>query len=184
MDKSSNFGLSWRGIMKSSKAAVLAASFLLLFAFWLFLAGQERAGPAPVSGKEGESLIRKELFHQTSPERGLPRRNIFSPRSSSGPFGSSAVQIPGQTQAELSLGEEASAEEKTRPPEFSLALRYIGYIVSARQTIGLIFLDGQAQAVAEGEVIREGIRVGKITSVEIEVIFPDSTTKKFPLEGE
>jgi len=169
--------------MKSSKAVFLPLAFFLLSAFWLFMAAQEKTGQTPASEKEGESLIRKELLRQTSPEGELPKRNIFSPRSSSGPFVSSLAQVTGPGQVGLSPSEEISGE-KTSPPQFSLALRYIGYIESARRTIALIFLDGQAQAVAEGEVIREGIRVGRITPAEIEVIFPDSTTKKFSLEGE
>jgi flagellar basal body P-ring protein FlgI len=48
----------------------------------------------------------------------------------------------------------------------------------------LIILEGQVMAVAEGEVVSEGIRIGKITPQELEVIMPDSTTRKFSLEGE
>lgn len=69
-------------------------------------------------------------------------------------------------------------------PVLNINLRYIGFIRSSRKVIGLIILEGQVMAVAEGEVVSEGIRIGKVTAQEIEVIMPDSTTRKFPLEGE
>jgi hypothetical protein len=38
--------------------------------------------------------------------------------------------------------------------------------------------------VVEGEVISEGVRIGKIGREEIEVVLPDASTKTFSLEGE
>ena len=62
----------------------------------------------------------------------------------------------------------------------------MGYVDSAktRKIIGLIVFQGQARAVVEGEVISEGIRIGKISREEIEVVMPDSSTRTFSLEGE
>jgi hypothetical protein len=39
-------------------------------------------------------------------------------------------------------------------------------------------------AVVEGDVVGEGIRIGKVTRQQIEVVLPDSSTRTFSLEGE
>ncbi len=49
--------------------------------------------------------------------------------------------------------------------------------------IALIVLDGQPDAVREGEMIRPGFKLVKITPRDIEVSGPDSKTQKFSLEG-
>lgn len=185
--------------MKAFKTSALALLFCLLFGFSLVQApgqgrAQDQAGvktrveSAPTSPEKGDSFIRMDLLSLASPERDFPKRNIFAPRSSSGAFSSSLASsvsdVPDKNLGGLTGQEKETPVDQTTGPGFSFSLRYIGYIESARRTIGLIFLDGQAQAVAEGEVIREGIRVGRITPAEIEILFPDATTKTFSLEGE
>ncbi len=69
----------------------------------------------------------------------------------------------------------------------NINLRYIGFIEytkSSQKITALIILEGQPMAVVEGEVVFEGMRIGKISPQELEVIMPDSTTRKFSLEGE
>jgi multidrug efflux pump subunit AcrA (membrane-fusion protein) len=73
------------------------------------------------------------------------------------------------------------------PPAVTVNLRYIGYIESVkspRRLTALIILEGQAIPVREGEVVSEGVKIGKISPQEIEVILPDSSTRTFSLEGE
>lgn len=131
--------------------------------------------------KEKKSLIRKDLLQTQSGEMGLPKRNIFSPQSSS----RSQVGASFVASQKPQLGfEDEEQEEAQTPPTININLRYIGFIESPRKMIGLIILEGQAIAVAEGEVVSEGIRIGKITPQDLEVIMPDSMTRKFSLEGE
>jgi len=63
-------------------------------------------------------------------------------------------------------------------------LRYIGYVKSGQKIIALIFFEGEALAVEESEMISAGIRVGKVTSEEIELIDASSQKWKYSLEGE
>lgn len=131
--------------------------------------------------KEKKSLIRKDLLQTQSGEMGLPKRNIFSPQSSSrSQVGASFVA---SQKSQLGLEDEEQEEAQTAPA-ISINLRYIGFVESPRRMIGLIILEGQAIAVVEGEVISEGMRIGKVTAQEIEIIMPDSMTRKFSLEGE
>jgi len=171
--------------MKILRGWTLAVHVCLSLALSVFLYAQEEAVKIPGSPEEAKSFIRKDLLRLRPAESGLPRRNIFSPQSSSGPFSSSLLLVPGE--AREGPGQDEGAPQSGQKQEaagFAFNLRYMGYIESARRTIALIFLEGQALAVAEGEVIREGIRVGKISPAEIEILLPDSTARKFAIEGE
>lgn len=172
--------------MKFLRGWVLAVLFSLAPALCIFPGAREGAVKTPGSEEEEvKSFIRKDLLRSGAAESGLPKRNIFSPLSSFGPFSSSLLPLSGKAWEEPGQGEgETLSGQRQEAPGFSINLRYIGYIESARQTIGLIFLEGQALAVAEGEVIREGIRVGRISPAEIEILLPDSTARRFAIEGE
>lgn len=76
------------------------------------------------------------------------------------------------------------ADEDAAPPVIAVNLRYIGFIESAQRMIALVVFEGQAIAVVEGEVVGEGIRIGKITREQVEIVLPDSSTRLFSLEGE
>jgi hypothetical protein len=93
-----------------------------------------------------------------------------------GASGEPAAAVPG----------EPSETGPTAAPSISVDLRFIGYVDSprTRKIIGLVIFQGQARAVVEGEVISEGVRIGKIGREEIEVVLPDSSTRTFSLEGE
>jgi hypothetical protein len=149
-------------------------------------AGQAEV-PISSEGKKS-SLIRMDLL-RLSQEAGKPfRRNIFAPGQAAG-FPSHSIAPVSQVSPERQMSAEFQPrEEEARPevvaPAFNVNLRYVGFIVSARRLIALVILEGQALAVAEGEVVSEGVRIGKISVDEIEVILPDSSTRKFPLEGE
>jgi hypothetical protein len=135
-----------------------------------------------------------DLLGQAPAQIAPPKRNIFSPRTgpSSRP---EAVASVGEFRAagspSANPGEAAAvppaqaAAGSTAAPAFSIDLRFIGFVESqrTRKIIGLVIFQGKALAVDEGEVISEGIRIGKIRREEIEVILPDSSTKTFSLEG-
>jgi hypothetical protein len=155
---------------------------------WLF---SQAAGQAqdPISREAGKSnLIRMDLLRLSQGESRPFQRNIFAPGPAYGapsPSGAPVSQVSSERQVSPEFqpqGEEVRTEVVT--PAFSVNLRYVGFIVSARRLIALVILEEQALAVAEGEVVREGVRIGKISVDEIEVILPDSSTRKFPLEGE
>ena len=146
-------------------------------------AGQSTAKAS--AGKEPKSLIRKDLLQVQRGAVGLPKRNIFSPQSS--PRNSLQGDLGAAQKPQPGLGDEqneAHGEEAQAPPAMTINLRYIGFVESPRKRIGLIILEGQTMAVVEGDVISEGVRIGKVTAQEIEIIMPDSTTRKFSLEGE
>lgn len=164
--------------MRVSKGLALAAVFSLLTTFFLGAGVQEAASNASLK-EQSKSLIRMDLLRSQKAEAGLPRRNIFAPRSHSG----LSVSLRAQESAGLDAAENLSRKEQGQPA-FNVNLRYIGYIESPGRMIALIILEGQALAVAEGEVVIEGMRIGKISPTEIEVVMPDSTTRKFALEGE
>ena len=65
-----------------------------------------------------------------------------------------------------------------------LNLRYLGYVLSGRKTVGLIVFGGEALAVVEGDVITEGYTIGRVSPEEIEVLGPDQEPLMFSLEGE
>lgn len=173
--------------MRLSKAPAAMTLFLLAIALGLAQdkpsAGQE-AKPAP--SEEQKSLIRMDLLQLRKEETSLPQRNIFAPRAAA----SGAVDItrqgapvptlanPDQVSPALPEGQEAA------PPVQSVNLRYIGFIESARRMIALVLIEGRAVAVSEGEVVSEGVRVGKITREQVEIILADSSTRAFSLEGE
>jgi hypothetical protein len=141
-----------------------------------------------VSGKGKSGLVRMDLLRLSRGESSPFRRNLFAPGPAYGtptPPGVPVSQIPTEgleSQDFQPTGEDVPTEVVT--PAFNINLRYIGFIVSARRLVALILLDGQAFAVAEGEVVSEGVRIGKISVEEIEVVLPDSSTRKFSLEGE
>jgi hypothetical protein len=134
-------------------------------------------------------LIRMDLLERAKPESGQPTRNIFAPKQA---YDAPAVarqegQSPMLTPDLPSGVPQAPGQGGTEPPPapgISLDLRYIGFVNSPKKMIALIILQGQTLAVAEGEVVSEGIRIGKITKGILEVIMPDSSKRSFSLEGE
>jgi Tfp pilus assembly protein PilP len=129
----------------------------------------------------GKSLIRKDLLFEKREKLSPPRRNIFSPLAE------------GQVQAET-LPQEVGISQKGSSPSREDSevysdgakpdLRYIGYVKSGQKIIALIFFEGEALAVEESEMISAGLRVGKVTSEEIELIDASSQKWKYSLEGE
>lgn len=163
--------------MKAKK--IIPAFFIFFLSISLNMwAGEEKLqkkGPEE-SGKK--SLIRKELLLREKRELGTPRRNIFSlRRSASREIGANTVKLRYNPQKN-----EARPEGGGSP--LPLNIRYIGYIVSHEKIVGLIVFRGNAIAVEKGEVISEGVTVGEISLVEIEIIGSDSQKRRYSLEGD
>jgi hypothetical protein len=148
--------------------------------------------PKAAEESKAPSLIRMDLLGRAPAQMAPPKRNIFSPRT--GPAGLPQTAVPALGGAGLppvnpgaaAVSAAQAADQPAAAPVFSIDLRYIGFVRSqkTRKIIGLVIFQGQARAVVEGEVISEGVRVGKIGREQIEVILPDSSTRAFSLEGE
>ena len=145
------------------------------------------AKAAKAAAEKGvKSLVRRDLLTLKKTEAAPPKRNIFAPRI--GPSRPAEAAGPAQPQPapDFSAGGEPAEAKETAPapPVITVDLRYIGFIVSARRLVALVIFEGQAIAVVEGDVVGEGIRVGKVNREQVEVVLPDSSTRTFSLEGE
>jgi hypothetical protein len=110
-----------------------------------------------------------------------PKRNVFTMKSASVFEDLSPEEIKEKIEEALSTPDSLSEGENQSLP---LNLRYLGYVLSGRKTVGLIVFGGEALAVAEGDVITEGYTVGRVSPDEIEVLGPDQELLTFSLEGE
>ncbi len=163
--------------MRIFRALSLAAFLSLISSFFLPAVVQEAASSTPLK-EEAKSLIRLDLLRSEKTEAGLPRRNIFAPRSRF------HFPIPLHVRESIGPDESEPFPGEGGRPALSVNLQYIGFIESPKRIIALIIFEGKATAVAEGEVLSEGVRIGGISPTEIEIIMPDSTARKFSLEGE
>ncbi len=151
-------------------------------------AGQSRSRPStkPTPPEETNSLLRMDLLRLPQEEMTPPLRNIFAPGTRANPPQDIALQQAQELAPDDQGGETSALTEggTTAPPVMTVSLRYIGFIESSVRMIALVVFEGQPIAVVEGEVVGEGIRVGKITREQVEIILPDSSTRLFSLEGE
>lgn len=161
--------------MKTNATLLFSAVFLLGLISLLWAGGLKEERPA---GIEEKSLIRKELLARKKQELKPPRRNIFSLRNSP----QQEMMIP-PVSMKPRARESAMMDEK-RTDENWLNLRYIGHIISGQKVVALILLEGNVLTVEKGEVIAEGMVVGELTPLAIEIIGPDTEKRKYPLEGE
>ncbi len=145
------------------------------------VAGQTKKETGVKSPPTPTSLIRKDLLVHRSDELPLPKRNIFSPSEASPRTLPPPVIKPVSPPpvADAQGGDVTPAE----PSEPSLNLAYIGFVRAAKTMIALVVLDGQPMAVNEGEMVRPGYKLTKITPKEIEISLPDSKTQKFSFQG-
>jgi len=170
--------------MRVIRKAVAAVIFFL--SIGLFAARDKTpAELQPAGAKEMKSLVRKDLLQLKLQEAAPPKRNIFAPRPAAGRPGDTGQRIgpvpPLNVGADNPEGEEQAVEA---PPIMSVNLRYIGFISSPHRLVALIIFEGRAIAVSEGDVVGEGIRIGRVTREQVEVLLPDSSTRTFSLEGE
>lgn len=170
--------------MRASKILAVVLTF-----FWIGRvsagAAAEPSAPKSSAEKQKAGLIRMDLLQVQRGAVGVSKRNIFSPGTSSGTPVRAIIEGP--PSAVTAEQVETQGEEAQAPPLMNINLRYIGFIEytkSSQKITALIILEGQPMAVVEGEVVFEGMRIGKISPQELEVIMPDSTTRKFSLEGE
>jgi hypothetical protein len=171
--------------MRMTRSAVTVLVFVLAVGLCPAQAPTEAASKKETA-QAVRSLLRKDLLQVKKQDAAPPARNIFAPRSGSGRPVETAA--PGRPTAEVDLPavDEAAAADETAqaPPAPTVNLRYIGYIESPRRLVALVIFEGLAIAVVEGDVVGEGIRIGKVSSRQVEVILPDSSTRTFSLEGE
>jgi hypothetical protein len=163
----------------SEFAALLLAVGLSVH--WAFSQAEKKTA----EDKSVQRLVRADLLNSLKGETSPPKRNIFAPASSSArpPVGAvPAAGLPGAPFQAEQGGTPVNQEQP--PPTLPVNLRYVGFVVSSDRFVALIILEGQAVAVVEGEVVAEGLRIGKITTEEIEIILPDSSVRKYSLEGE
>jgi hypothetical protein len=168
-----------------SKPLVLTAMFVLVI---VSSVAQTRTQPSAKSSPAEESNIslRMDLLQLPQKEMTPPQRNIFAPRRNASGM-ADIVPQGGQCPVTDRLDRNTSVlpgEPIATPPVMTVNLRYIGFIESSRRMIALVVFEGQAVAVVEGEVVGEGVRIGKITREQVEAILPDSSTRAFSLEGE
>ena len=131
------------------------------------------------------SFIRKDLLRQPGAEEDLqpPLRNIFSPRRPGSPGqGRDFTGVNPTDPSADTIAEDMDAEVEDFVE--TIDIRYIGYIRSQARTVALIFFEGEAMAVKNGEIIGEDVRIVQITPSEIQYTGPDSLPKTVSLEGE
>lgn len=160
------------------KAKEIASAFFILFlsiglSIW---AGEEKLQK---KGLE-KGLIRKDLLLREKMELGNPVRNIFAlGRSVSREIERNPVKLRQNQQQNPTLPGKYEASSS-----LPLNIRYIGYVISDDKMVALIVFEGEALAVESGEVISEGVKIGKITPEEIEIVGSDSQKRRYVLEGE
>jgi hypothetical protein len=133
-----------------------------------------------------KSLILMDLLQRPQAEMAPPQRNIFAPGARQSRPADTVIPPGEQWTAEDDDAETTGIGEERlpAPPLMTVNLRYIGFIESSRRMIALLVIEGQAVAVFEGEVVGEGIRIGRVTREQVEIVLPDGSTKLFSLEGE
>ncbi len=160
------------------KAKEITSAFFILFlsiglSIW---AGEEKLQKKALE----KGLIRKDLLLREKMELGNPVRNIFTLRRSvSREIERNPVKLRQNQQQNPTLPGKYEASSS-----LPLNIRYIGYVISDAKMVALIVFEGDALAVEKGEVISEGVKIGKITPEEIEIIGSDSQKRRYYLEGE
>ena len=164
------------------RLGVVASLVLGLAAAWPQTPPQAK----PLSSERKPSLIRMDLLRLPQEDMTPPLRNIFAPGTRTSRPAESAFQESQMLPQDEQAGKTAvsALDGSMSPPVMTVNLRYIGFIESPQRIIALVVFGGQAMAVVEGEVVGEGIRIGRITRDEVEVVLPDSSTRLFSFEGE
>jgi len=164
------------------KAKDIRSAFFILFlsiglSVW---AGEEKLQKKGLETGGGKSLIRKDLLLREKIELGNPVRNIFTLRRSiSRQIERGPVRLPQNQKQNPPLPNKYEASSS-----LPVNIRYIGYVISDDKMVALIVFEGNAMAVESGEVMSEGVKIGKITPEEIEIIGSDSQKRRYYLKGE
>jgi len=164
------------------KAKDIRSAFFILFlsiglSVW---AGEEKLQKKGLETGGEKSLIRKDLLLREKIELGNSVRNIFTLRRSvNREIERNPVILQQNQQQNPALPNRYEAS-----PSLPVNIRYIGYVISADKMVALIVFEGNALAVEHGEVISEGVKIGKITTEEVEIVGSDSQKRRYYLEGE
>ena len=164
------------------KAKEITSAFFILFlsiglSVW---AGEEKVQKKGLETGGEKSLIRKDLLLREKIELGSPLRNIFTLRRS----------VSREIERNPATLQPNQQQNPTLPNKYEASsslpvnIRYIGYVISADKMVALIVFEGNALAVESGEVISDGVKIGKITPEEIEIVGSDSQKRRYYLEGE
>lgn len=124
----------------------------------------------------GPSLIRKDLLVKPRPAEVRPRRNIFI-------RGGGAAVEPGPP-AKVAPPQAETPTDKAVPESAGPVIRYIGFVTTARKIVGLVLVNGQALAVAEGDRVAGDYTVLKISPETLELAGPEGQTKTVSIKGE
>jgi hypothetical protein len=162
-------------------------SLLLVFCV-LFLgpliSGQEEARQAE---EPASPLLRIDLLQTLNRELKPPTRNIFSSEKAATGISQSNISVTdpsGQTGGREDFSLTEGGTEAGGGTAVSIILSYKGFVRAGDQFVALVLYGGMSMAVLKGDVIAEGVEIGTITIEEIQVIGPDSSVHKFPLEGD
>lgn len=162
--------------MKFDKKAVVFLFFLsFITTLW---AGESQSQKKETAKSEEQSLIKKELLSKTKKKLAPARRNIFSLRRGGG------QETPVVPIGPRTAPQKAALMTESESSGSSVNIRYIGHIRSGQKIVALIVYEDTAIAVEKGEMISEGVQIGDVTPVYIEIIGPDSVRRKYTLEGE
>ena len=167
--------------MRSKRALLFLAAAAVAAAFAVLGLSAQTSAKAPAPAKARKPLVRLDLLQLAPPAPTPERRNIFV----AGAPASAAIQAQdAEADAEGQSGEEnpAIGGQGAAPGE-DVAIQYVGYIHSPRGVIGLVLVEGTAQAVAQGEIIQPGYTATRVTDKEIEVTGPDGKARIYPLQG-
>jgi hypothetical protein len=168
------------------KARDIRLAFFILFlsAGLCLWAGEEKLQKQGLEAGGEKSLIRKDLLLREKTELGNPVRNIFTlSRSPNREIQGNAFKVQ-QSQQQNQQHDPTSPNKYEASSSLPVNIRYIGYVVSADKIVALIVFEGNALAVESGEMISEGVKIGKITADEIEIVGSDSQKRRYYLEGE
>ncbi len=160
---------------------IMSAFFILFLSIGLGVwAGEEKLQKKGLETGGEKSLIRKDLLLREKIELGNPARNIFTLRRSvSREIETDPVELRQNKQQNPTLPNKYEASSS-----LPVNIRYIGYVISADKMVALIVFEGNALAVESGEVISDGVKIGKITPEEMEIVGSDSQKRRYYLEGE
>lgn len=161
-----------------------------LLAFFVFASGiflysgvlQEKNTKGLLEMQETGSLIKKELLNIQNKRFPSPRRNIFLRQRVS----MSQNEISPSTGGDLRMpnAEDSPSRKETEQEKIGFHLNYIGYVRSGDRVVALILWEGEVYPVESGDVLEGGVAIGEISPDDIEIIGPDSVSRRIKLEGE
>jgi hypothetical protein len=154
----------------------------LVWAGWSMVAGASppSTAQAPVSDKSTQRLVRLDLLVPRDRSLKPQRRNIFVAGAEASEIEAPPERPNGRTEGQASTvdGEDAEAGGQASN------IQYIGYVLSPRGVIGLVSIDGTTRALAEGDLVRIGCKVTKISRTEVEVEDAAGAKTTYSLKGE